>query len=336
MGAEYSSRPTLPEGGVCLAIEHDSAGCGPCGRRQWSDGPRPAWLSMRDGDWAAFSSEVGQLVRSYAPEGWGHVFMLVGFLVGLFVFHPSLGIVRTLDFELSASIGLMMFCMIGGLFAMLAVSIGGRRYNERVDEKIDAVCRAAAARANGGAITFVRLWTAPCKPKGARTFRAVYVYPLVPPGGARSSQGVGRFAAAAGYPTPVPAAPPLTPRLPCGEQRLATARPCAHRSPLPPARVCPSPARSRPPPPSPSPPRRPRRAVTSRTESDCPPGSMGRARSWGWSAQRHSLCGWGGVTLAAVNRSWLSTRCRSRSPLPRTAPRCRGSRVACPCPACFL
>mmetsp|Transcript_2452 Transcript_2452/g.7288 ORF Transcript_2452/g.7288 Transcript_2452/m.7288 type:complete len:262 (-) Transcript_2452:422-1207(-) len=203
MGAEYSSRPTLPEGGVCLAIEHDSAGCGPCGRRQWSDGPRPAWLSMRDGDWAAFSSEVGQLVRSYAPEGWGHVFMLVGFLVGLFVFHPSLGIVRTLDFELSASIGLMMFCMIGGLFAMLAVSIGGRRYNERVDEKIDAVCRAAAARANGGAITFVRLWTAPCKPKGARTFRAVYVYPLVPPGGARSSQGVGRFAAAAGYPTPV-------------------------------------------------------------------------------------------------------------------------------------
>ena len=116
MGAEYSSRPTLPEGGVCLAIEHDTAGCGPCGRRQWSDGPRPAWLSMRDGDWAAFSSEVGQLVRSYAPEGWGHVFMLVGFLVGLFVFHPSLGIVRTLDFELSASIGLMMFCL-RGLFA---------------------------------------------------------------------------------------------------------------------------------------------------------------------------------------------------------------------------
>ena len=88
--------------------------------------------------------------------------------------------------------------MFMGIFAIFGISISGRKANMQVDEKIKAHLR-EAGQGSGASFELCTAWTGPCKPKGARTYRALWIYP--------AGQVVAGQPAVTGVPMVAPAAP---------------------------------------------------------------------------------------------------------------------------------
>lgn len=101
MGAQFSYRPQPPPGSVVAVIESDEC-CAPepmCGRK-WDMGmQKPGFVQMSSSEWSSFVSTMNRHVKSYKQEGWGSIAMIILLLVGIIVFHPSIGFVgRSMTF----------------------------------------------------------------------------------------------------------------------------------------------------------------------------------------------------------------------------------------------
>jgi hypothetical protein len=179
MGNVYSfSSP--PPGAAVLEIESREC-CASCGPRKWDTFmTKPPQAGVwPDGQWSQFSSEMGAQVQRFKRDGYagfglllipvGLVFLLISFGSDVF---PLRGIIHV-PFIIAA---LVLFWAINGSF---------RNANRAIDADIEALCR----RHSDGSVTlqYATEFTGQCKPKGARTYRALYI---IPGGAAGSAQVV--------------------------------------------------------------------------------------------------------------------------------------------------
>lgn len=182
-------RPT-PAGALIITIEAGEC-CAkePCCGRRWPDHvDKPSFVDMSSGNWEQFCEKMSRLVKSYGREGISFVGMVVTFIVLFVLLHPTFGVLRpAFDWESSASedgrnqglltmVGLLIF----GVFLSVFIHIGWMWWrissNQKVDAQIDELL-AQVSRDSGAIFTLERLFTQVCKPKGARTYRAVCIAP---------------------------------------------------------------------------------------------------------------------------------------------------------------
>ena len=95
MGNAMSWRPPPPHGTVQMVIEPDvCCTCEACCGRQWDEStPKPDFVAMSESRWSEFKTNVGIKVRSYRKENLTAILLAVGILLGIFVFHPTIGVV---------------------------------------------------------------------------------------------------------------------------------------------------------------------------------------------------------------------------------------------------
>ena len=95
MGADFSMLRQQPQpGSIVFVVESDEC-CSnePVAGRRWDAAmPKPAFVSMSSSEWSGFLTTMGGKVRSYKKEGYGHIMILLGILIGSFVFHPTFGV----------------------------------------------------------------------------------------------------------------------------------------------------------------------------------------------------------------------------------------------------
>ena len=81
---------------------------------------------------------------------------------------------------------LQMACLFVGVGGGLFWSMKGRSDNELVDRDIEAYLLTLSGARTGATFSLIRSWTQTCKPKGARTYRALCIAPagaMAAPGG---------------------------------------------------------------------------------------------------------------------------------------------------------
>ena len=83
------------------------------------------------------------------------------------------------------SILIQMAVIFGGIGSGVWWSMKARSYNEGVDREIDAYLLTLSGARTGANFSLNRSWTGQCKPKGARTYRALCIAPgaMAAPGG---------------------------------------------------------------------------------------------------------------------------------------------------------
>ena len=95
MGNAMSWRPPPPHGTVQMVIEPDvCCTCEACCGRQWDEStPKPDFVAMSESRWSEFKTNVGIKVRSYRKENLTAILLAVGIVLGILVFHPTIGVV---------------------------------------------------------------------------------------------------------------------------------------------------------------------------------------------------------------------------------------------------
>ena len=80
---------------------------------------------------------------------------------------------------------IQMAVIFGGIGSGLWWSMKARSLNENVDREIDAYLLTLSGARTGANFSLIRRWTGQCKPKGARTYRALCIAPgaMAAPGG---------------------------------------------------------------------------------------------------------------------------------------------------------
>jgi hypothetical protein len=176
--------PSPPAGAVVAVIEAGGC-CDACQSRRW-DPPRPSFVPAAD--WQTFTSRMGQLVQTYKAEGKAlYCFIILGLDVVLF--HPSLGVIaRSVGLGVSTSLAIFMGTVFLTIVGMYALICGFRSGNMQVDQQITDLCRRASNATPGVHFQFATAFTEVCKPKGARTYRAVYISPRGAHGGVAQVQ----------------------------------------------------------------------------------------------------------------------------------------------------
>lgn len=174
MGQVHGLMPGVPPGGVAFEVEH-SGGCSGqnCGNRTWDDRmAKPSimatWTSQQ---WAAFAAEMGTLIRSYHRDGRAHYALL---LLPIGVILTFVGLIAE-DSEVSKISRLSFPFMIIALVIFFSLLLPMRSANERIDRQITDLCnRHSDAIVQ---LQWVTQWTGVCKPKHARTYRALHIVP---------------------------------------------------------------------------------------------------------------------------------------------------------------
>jgi len=122
------------------------------------------WPAAR---WSSFTSEMASLVKTYQRDGYAALILLFIPLAMIMMMSS----VHTME---GPGIGLtfpMVFFTIFAFFGLTSVLKAG---NEKVDEQIRQLCHANSdARCT---IRLVTAWTGTCKPKHARTYRALQFF----------------------------------------------------------------------------------------------------------------------------------------------------------------
>ena len=184
MGNVYSfSSP--PPGAAIIEIESREC-CASCSARPWDPSMRKpqqasAWS---DGQWSSFSNEMGAQVQKFKRDGCaGFALLLIPFglimlLIGLSVSGPRERKdgepVRPLIFG-GLTYAIHVPFIILSIIILICVSSCLRSANEAVDANIHDLCR----RYSDSSVTlqYATEFTGQCKPKGARTYRALYIVP---------------------------------------------------------------------------------------------------------------------------------------------------------------
>jgi len=95
MGADFSMmRQQPPPGSVVFVIESEEC-CSdePIRGRKWdATMPKPSFVNLSSSEWSNFVGTMGGKVRSYKKEGYGTIILILGILLGTFVFHPAIGV----------------------------------------------------------------------------------------------------------------------------------------------------------------------------------------------------------------------------------------------------
>lgn len=188
MGNSFSFVPPYPRGSVVCVIESgepcNNETC-PCQGREWDVAMRkPAFVDLSAGEWEHFVTTMDTLVRRFKPEGVA-AFGLLGILVGIVFFHPSIGVLKSAFPTFTIGLMLMMAFTIGGIVVMVSGQASMRKANMAIDEEINALCQRTST--SQCTFNYVHLFTQTCKPKGARTYRAV----VITPGGGGMSLNLG-------------------------------------------------------------------------------------------------------------------------------------------------
>lgn len=79
---------------------------------------------------------------------------------------------------LGLAMALFFACIAGGVGCHMAYLCSGITHNQQVDREIDAFLATVSGPQSGASFTLLRAFTQACKPKGARTYRALCVAPL--------------------------------------------------------------------------------------------------------------------------------------------------------------
>lgn len=171
MGATYSFNAPPPNSHV---VEIESGDCKgeSCSGRIWDPlMPQPAqaqgWSAQR---WSDFSNQVGTLVRSYQKDGFLALFLIGGILLSVAVVVVGPAIVGSRGGVMSV-IHVPLIVLV--LFIYFGVASAMKGNNQKIDESIQALCRSFSDGAV--ALQYETRFTGVCKPKGARTYRALYI-----------------------------------------------------------------------------------------------------------------------------------------------------------------
>lgn len=174
---------TPPPGSAVIEIESRECSSA-CNARQWDvNMPKPqqaaAWSSSQ---WMNFSQEMDARVRQFRKDGQA-IYALLLIPVGILLLIISLPSASPRGAgeggDTPDKPGFTIWNIIHVPFIFLAVIItltisSSRRVaNQAIDREIEALCR----RSSDGLVTlqYYTEFTAQCKPKGARTYRALYI-----------------------------------------------------------------------------------------------------------------------------------------------------------------
>ena len=166
-----------PAGAVIVVLEGGQPCSGEtcCVGRMFDAGlQKPSFCELSNNEWAHFTTQMALKVKSYRPEGFATLGLALT-MVGLFVFHPSIGPVGRGFENFGLAMALMTATVFGGIIGMAVGSSTLRRANQKVDEEIRELCRQTSTASTIFELRAV--WTEPCKPKGARTYRALVIAP---------------------------------------------------------------------------------------------------------------------------------------------------------------
>jgi len=148
--------------------------------------PKPSGAAgWTDGRWHEFSGEMGALVRTYRKDGFAALALLImplGLLIlvaGLMMPNPPM-IMRIIHVPFFF-LAFVVFITLNSIM---------KPANQQIDEKIQALCR----RYSDGAVQlqYVTLFTGVCKPKGAQTYRSLWVSPAGGMGGGMGQPAFGQ------------------------------------------------------------------------------------------------------------------------------------------------
>lgn len=172
----FNFRSPPPAGSTVIEIESDECGtCEPVKGRKWDPPAKPSFVTKSDGEWQTFLSAMQARVQAYRKEGLGTALITPILLFSFVLFHPSFGVVaqRMEDNQMGA--------FVMGLIAISGVSLclwwfwSSRTANMKNDEQIKQLLR-DMSQGSGATFELATAWTGTCKPKGTRTYRAVWIY----------------------------------------------------------------------------------------------------------------------------------------------------------------
>lgn len=169
-------RSPPPAGATVIEIESDD--CGKCELltgRKWDPPAKPSFVNKSDGEWQIFQSTMKTRVKAYRRETIGTVLILPILVFSTILFHPAFGVVSRQMENNQDGTGIMMFMTLFGIGGGLAKFWLSRKANMQNDEKIKQLLR-DMSRGSGATFVLATAWTNTCKPKGARTYRAVWIY----------------------------------------------------------------------------------------------------------------------------------------------------------------
>lgn len=170
MGQVYS-HPMPPPGASIIEIEAADCTCEPLNGRKWDATKPPAAAAWSDAQWREYSDEMYSLIQSYKKDGIAH-FALLLIPLGVIVLLAGLGQPRD-GFSIMHIIHVPFIFLAVIIFFTISSTL--KQANMEVDRKIDALCRSRSGA--GVTLQYAQMFTGVCKPKGAKTYRAVYVIP---------------------------------------------------------------------------------------------------------------------------------------------------------------
>ena len=173
MGHVYSVQPP-PANATVFDIERAEQ-CSGCSARNWNEQmSQPAvaanWSSQR---WMDFSSQMASHVRSFKKDGYS-IYGLLLIPVGLLILVVNLMMPREEGQFSFLDIIHVPFIFLAVLVTV-CLSTSMRNANQAIDGKITALCREFSD--SSVHLQYVTAFTETCKPKGARTYRGLYISP---------------------------------------------------------------------------------------------------------------------------------------------------------------
>uniref|UniRef100_A0A7S0VWS5 Uncharacterized protein n=1 Tax=Hemiselmis tepida TaxID=464990 RepID=A0A7S0VWS5_9CRYP len=176
------SQPLFNPAAMPIIIEQGACTCQP---RSVPCVAPPPWLPANQVVWDSFIRELQAQVKRMWTEVWFLLFGIVGFS-GVLLVTAIPGLTEAGMYT--------SFIAVVGVFAGIGGMSFARMSNQNVDSDIDQVCQRYSSQLGVG-VAYVRQWTGVCKPKHARTFRAVVVAPPgQPPIIAVNMAGLGAYA----------------------------------------------------------------------------------------------------------------------------------------------
>jgi len=173
----YWGRPPPPAGAIVVEVESDACGtCEPVAGRKFNASlTKPAFFTKSESDWQSFCTEIDKLVQSYKRDGIGLLLTPVA-IIGFLLLHPSFGPIAQAMPDNQLGNAIMVPWMMLSIGLIIGSSMYFRKANMAIDERIVELCRRTSS-GSGAKLEYVTMWTGACKPKGARTYRALIIAP---------------------------------------------------------------------------------------------------------------------------------------------------------------
>eukprot|EP00931_Biecheleriopsis_adriatica_P111624 TRINITY_DN8602_c0_g3_i2.p1 TRINITY_DN8602_c0_g3~~TRINITY_DN8602_c0_g3_i2.p1 ORF type:complete len:205 (-),score=29.84 TRINITY_DN8602_c0_g3_i2:151-765(-) len=177
MGNAYSYDTSVPPGGALIFLQSPDECCQT--KPQWNQGSRPP-VAMDDAAWTNFEQTVRGIVDGYWNELWSALPAIAGMVVALVAFvSTTMSIMggemmggggggELMGLGLPLQVVFFILCMLLTMGARFLIV----HLNRQQDQKIEAACQELSSKAMVTA-QYRTAWTGVCKPRHARTMRAI-------------------------------------------------------------------------------------------------------------------------------------------------------------------